>query len=155
MGRYGVTYLDVVNAATEIQSAGQNPTVDAVRQRLGTGSKSTIAPYLKQWRNKQFLEKHPSEASSDSEQNLHFQEKLTQVQGQLTQALIKNAFLQNEMNALYENINNYSILNETLGRELSKERQKNGTLKLKVTDYIEGLKDSVQTMMALSNNKLI
>ena len=51
MGRIGVTYKDVVEAAATIRNDGENPTVDRVRQSLGTGSKSTIAPFLKRWRS--------------------------------------------------------------------------------------------------------
>ncbi len=51
MARIGVTYSDIAKAAETIKSHGQEPTVDRVREYLGTGSKSTIAPHLKQWRN--------------------------------------------------------------------------------------------------------
>ncbi|WP_153637221.1 DNA-binding protein, partial [Marinobacter salsuginis] len=51
MARAGVTYLDVAKAAEAIKIQGQEPTVDRVRERLGTGSKSTIAPLLKRWRS--------------------------------------------------------------------------------------------------------
>ena len=51
MARAGVTYADVLAAAEEINSHGKTPTVDRVREHLGTGSKSTIAPLLKQWRH--------------------------------------------------------------------------------------------------------
>ncbi len=51
MARIGVTYSDIAKAAETIKSRGQEPTVDRVRECLGTGSKSTIAPHLKQWRN--------------------------------------------------------------------------------------------------------
>ncbi len=51
MARIGVTYSDIAKAAETIKSHGQEPTVDRVRECLGTGSKSTIAPHLKQWRN--------------------------------------------------------------------------------------------------------
>ena len=50
MGRLGITYLDVFKAASELKDKGLNPTVDAVRATLGTGSKSTIVPHLRQWR---------------------------------------------------------------------------------------------------------
>tara|TARA_R110002049_G_scaffold79063_4_gene201655 strand:+ start:1031 stop:2107 length:1077 start_codon:yes stop_codon:yes gene_type:complete len=50
MARAGVTYHDVAKAAEAIKHEGQEPTVDRVRQNLGTGSKSTIAPLLKRWR---------------------------------------------------------------------------------------------------------
>jgi chromosome segregation ATPase len=51
MARAGVTYHDVVKAAEAIKTQGLEPTVDRVREHLGTGSKSTIAPLLKRWRS--------------------------------------------------------------------------------------------------------
>lgn len=53
MARAGINYIDVSRAAQAIQSNGQNPTVDRVLAHLGTGSKSTIAPLLKQWKVEQ------------------------------------------------------------------------------------------------------
>ena len=53
MARAGINYIDVTKAAQAIQSKGQNPTVDRVLAHLGTGSKSTIAPLLKQWKIEQ------------------------------------------------------------------------------------------------------
>ncbi len=50
MARAGITQLDVHKAATRLMEDGKNPTVDSVRELLGTGSKSTIAPLLKQWK---------------------------------------------------------------------------------------------------------
>lgn len=50
MARAGVTYHDVAKAAEAVKTQGQEPTVDRVREHLGTGSKSTIAPLLKRWR---------------------------------------------------------------------------------------------------------
>ena len=51
MARSGVNYIDVTKAAEAIRALGQEPTVDRVREYLGTGSKSTIAPLLKRWRS--------------------------------------------------------------------------------------------------------
>lgn len=53
MARAGITYVDVVKAAETIQASGQEPTVDRVREQLKTGSKSTIAPFLKRWRSEE------------------------------------------------------------------------------------------------------
>lgn len=50
MARIGVTYFDISKAAELILERGETPTVDKVREQLGTGSKSTIAPLLKRWR---------------------------------------------------------------------------------------------------------
>lgn len=50
MGRAGVTLLDVEKAALQLQGRGKNPSVDAIREILGTGSKATIAKHLRDWR---------------------------------------------------------------------------------------------------------
>jgi hypothetical protein len=51
MARAGVLYSHVAKAAAQLAAAGKNPTVDTVREAIGgTGSKSTIAPMLKQWK---------------------------------------------------------------------------------------------------------
>lgn len=67
MGRPGVTYQEVVKAATAIQAKGENPTVDRVRAWLGTGSKATITPLLKQWKHEQapFLKEQPNALPPD------------------------------------------------------------------------------------------
>lgn len=52
MARTGVTYFDISQAATTLSDQGREPTVDTVRALLGTGSKSTIGPLLKQWKKK-------------------------------------------------------------------------------------------------------
>mgnify|MGYP000409455690 CR=1 FL=1 len=58
MARAGVNYIHIAKAAEAIKESGLEPTVDRVREQLGTGSKSTIAPLLKQW-------KAQNEASGD------------------------------------------------------------------------------------------
>jgi len=53
MARPGVTYNDVAKAAIELTGLGKLPIIDNVRQFLGTGSSSTIAPHLRTWKTKQ------------------------------------------------------------------------------------------------------
>ena len=50
MARTGVDFYRVSQAAKTLQERGVNPTVDLVRVELGTGSKSTIGPLLKKWK---------------------------------------------------------------------------------------------------------
>ncbi len=52
MSRTGIGYLDVLKIADKLQLEGKNPTIDSIREELGTGSRTTIANYLKQWREK-------------------------------------------------------------------------------------------------------
>ena len=53
MARIGVNYRDIEKAAVQITAQNKVPTVDGVRAILGTGSKSTIAPLLKTWKERQ------------------------------------------------------------------------------------------------------
>src|SRR3990172_7054386 len=53
MARIGITYLDVEKAALQLQGQGKLPTVDRVRDLLGTGSKTTITEHLKRWKAEQ------------------------------------------------------------------------------------------------------
>lgn len=51
MARNGISYNDVIQAIDEMQSEGLNPTIAGLRERLGTGSFTTISDHLKQWRS--------------------------------------------------------------------------------------------------------
>ena len=65
MARPGVTYCDISRAAEAVKARGSEPTIDRVREQLGTGSKSTIAPLLKQWRNNAALNESDAGLPSD------------------------------------------------------------------------------------------
>lgn len=49
MARPGLSYEQVAAAADALKAQGENVTIDRVRLHLGTGSKSTIHRYLRQW----------------------------------------------------------------------------------------------------------
>ena len=50
MGRGGLTYIDVSKTADKLRNKGIIPTIDKIREVLGTGSKTTIAHHLKRWK---------------------------------------------------------------------------------------------------------
>ncbi len=50
MARKGITKEQIFEAATSLQEAGMAPTVQAVRERIGSGSYSTINTHLPDWR---------------------------------------------------------------------------------------------------------
>lgn len=52
MRRVGITYNEVAKAIAEIHGKRENATVDRIRYVLGTGSRSTIAKYLREWKEK-------------------------------------------------------------------------------------------------------
>lgn len=45
-----ITREDIIQAATDLQSNGINPSMAAVRDRLGGGSFATISPVLREWK---------------------------------------------------------------------------------------------------------
>lgn len=52
MGRIGINYSDVSKAINKLQGEQKKPTVDNIRLVLCTGSKSTIAKFLREWKAK-------------------------------------------------------------------------------------------------------
>lgn len=50
MARTGITYEQVAAAADAIIGEGQQPTINAVRDRIGTGSPNTVHKHLTAWR---------------------------------------------------------------------------------------------------------
>ncbi len=50
MSRPGITYDDVVDAVQHLQKKGIYPSIDNVRNYLGTGSKTTINRHLQRWK---------------------------------------------------------------------------------------------------------
>lgn len=48
MARAGIYKSEVLRARNKLVATGRNPSIDAVREELGTGSKSTIHRYLKE-----------------------------------------------------------------------------------------------------------
>lgn len=49
MARPGICYDDVKQAARQLLEEGSHPSIQRIRERLGTGSNSTIADHLKRW----------------------------------------------------------------------------------------------------------
>lgn len=53
MARLGVTYAEIADAATQLTGQNLPPTIERIRSILGTGSSTTIANHLKQWKEAQ------------------------------------------------------------------------------------------------------
>ena len=51
MARTGISFDDVKTAATALLSRGEAPTIQLIREFLGTGSNTTISAHLKRWQN--------------------------------------------------------------------------------------------------------
>ncbi|MBF0299479.1 MAG: DNA-binding protein [Oligoflexia bacterium] len=68
MANTGINENQVFNAADELIEKGVNPTIEALREKIGTGSFATISKYLSQWKvarsPKQEIPDIPSEFTS-------------------------------------------------------------------------------------------
>lgn len=53
MARPGVTYTEIAEAAAHLIGQGKQPTIEQIRLLLGTGSSTTIANHLKDWKERQ------------------------------------------------------------------------------------------------------
>ncbi|MBA3660631.1 MAG: DNA-binding protein [Gammaproteobacteria bacterium] len=53
MARPGVTFNDVAEAANQLIGQGKNPTIEQIRLILGTGSSTTIANHVREWKENQ------------------------------------------------------------------------------------------------------
>jgi len=143
MGRIGITYQDVVNAARKIQGLGKIATVDRVRGLLGTGSNSTITRYLQEWKAENGAIASPQGHTLPQEllalmsglwerlqekvtqQGLEYQsgsdEKVKAIQLQIAQVQKEKIELQSQIHKLQEALHQKNeenkVINQTLGAE--------------------------------------
>lgn len=125
MSRTGITFQEVKKAIAELQGRQKNPTVDHIREILGTGSKSTIARFLREWKAQQGLGpddhsqlpsdllgivnglwsalQHKADAQIEQYQ-LEFEAKTVQLQQQLVKATQLEASLRQTIHTLEEQL---------------------------------------------------
>jgi chromosome segregation ATPase len=151
MGRLGVSYEEVAQAVQEAQGKGRSPTVDNVRLIIGSGSKSTIARHLRDWRNQQGIARGsdgaiPSELlglvkglwerlrDTVEQKAYDYQcesdEKVKQTQQQLTQSQQRYAVLQEQHHQLEEQLHQQAKMVDELKNTLVLEQQE----KAKITE---------------------
>ena len=174
MGRIGISYIEVAKAATELVGKGVNPTVDAVRELLGTGSKSTIGPYLKQWRVQEGqgiggsgngAAGLPSELTSlvkglyerlQSEADLKIEEvvqdtqsELADMQKALTESNTQKAILEKELQDLKIKLQEALEMGSQYKMELEKESRTVLSLTTKTEEQEHRVKDKEQQELVL------
>ncbi|WP_422452139.1 DNA-binding protein [Endozoicomonas sp. ALC066] len=52
MGRAGVSFFEISQICEQLKAQGENPSIDRVREKLGTGSRTTINNHIKTWKAK-------------------------------------------------------------------------------------------------------
>ena len=118
MARIGITFEQVSAAADALRGEGMNPTIKAVRERLGTGSPNTIHEHLKKWREARPVaavaapELPASLASALAEEiaraaasaRAEVQESLVQAQAELDELAASGQQLEAERDALADQV---------------------------------------------------
>ncbi len=154
MGRIGISYQDVAAAIPKIQAQSKSPTVDNIRVVLGTGSKSTIARLLREWKQQQGLANGddgslPSEllimvkelwlrlqTKADNAIDSHQQEcdeTLHEMRQQLNLYKAKDTEWQSRLQSLEEKLHQQNVENKHLNAALIIEQQE----KIKITERAE------------------
>ncbi len=144
MSRTGITFEAVKKAIAELQGRQKNPTVDNIREILGTGSKSTIARFLREWKSQHGLQSNddgrlPSDllgvvhglwdalcSKADRQVDGYRQEsntKFAQMQQQLLQSKQVEANLRQSIHALEEQLHQQKEVAQQLKTRLLKEEQ--------------------------------
>lgn len=159
MSRSGINYQDVANAALQLQNNHQNPTVDGVRELLGTGSKSTIAKHLKDWKNtngsRADTNRLPSELNDlvaglwerlesiankkIQEYNEQADERILSLDAELGHIINQYSELQDQKQKLEEEGAKINVINTTLQQDLIAEKQITTKLNLQVNNLEEKL----------------
>lgn len=113
MARPGITYSEVVEAANQVKASGRNPTIEQIRAVLGTGSSTTIANHLREWKQTQ-----DSASLLASKENIP--EELIGVVKGLWQRL--NTLTDEKIKALESD---HTLVREALENEVSKYKNNN------------------------------
>jgi len=165
MGRIGITYQEVAEAVSELQGKQKHPTVDNVRDILGTGSKSTIARFLREWKANHGLNSDddgsvPSELSAIvkglwerlknkaetqvTEYRQDTDTKVAQMQQQLNQFRQSQANLQSKIHVLEEQLHHQTESNQRLTSELIIKQQEQTKMTERATS-LESRRQESQT----------
>lgn len=131
MARGGVTYLDVAKAAEKLKNKGIVPTIDRVREILGTGSKTTLAHNLKRWKSITPAETEYQTIPAELVQSVknlheqltaHAQQKIEELkqrsQQEIAQLLQQNQQERENAGTLKRNILNLEANNNKLNKEI-------------------------------------
>ncbi len=127
MGRIGVSYQDISNTISELQGQNISPSVDNIRSALGTGSKTTITKYLKEWRQS-------NEINSASSAANHLPEDLLSLVKGLWHGMEEKQDKQ-----ILDIQNDYSEKEKIINEKLSSLSNENNSLKEKLHKSEEAL----------------
>lgn len=160
MARPGITYTEIAEAAAELEAKGMAATVDSVRAHVGTGSRTTIANHLRNWKSHQSrsdVSGVPQELVTmlkslwERVQNLanlrveemdkDTKERVEQIQQLLDQEKKEVGTLQTKIRQLEEQNHEQKYVNEKLKEEIELFKQEKGKLETQLVSIKEQLEE--------------
>lgn len=170
MGRNGVTFHDIAETVPKLIEQRKTPSIDNIREYLGTGSKSTIAKLLREWKAQQGM--RPEDDShlppdltelvkllwdrvrqkADTQianERQEFDAKITEIQQQYYQEHKLHKDLQQQHHALEERLHQHIEDNKQLSATLIIEQQE----KVKLTERVASFEARRQENIA-ENDRL-
>jgi chromosome segregation ATPase len=118
MARIGISYEQVAQAADQLVSNGQKPTINAIRELLGTGSPNTIILHLQKWREAQPVQQKQVRSLPDaliSTLNTTIEQAEAQARAEIEAKLIE---MKQEVDALIDAMGTLESANEQLEIEV-------------------------------------
>lgn len=158
MARHGVDFETVKQAALKLLSKGISPSVQRIREALGTGSNSTIAEHLKVWREQHAAKKVHHLPASIPEELINTFETLWQTamehaEKQLTD--VKEAIESQEEKLTQEKITtdktiaDLKIQVDSLNQKIDEKIRENQTLQTNLavsTERLQNQSDDINTL---------
>jgi chromosome segregation ATPase len=148
MARHGIDYESVKQAALKLLSQGISPSVQKIRECLGTGSHTTIAEHLKNWREEYATKKvHHLPATMPKELITTF-ERLWQTAMEHAEQQLAN--VKEALDIHEEKLQQEKILNDKVIADLKSQLD---TLNQKLEDKRQE-NQALQTQLAMANERL-
>lgn len=165
MGRNGVTFHDIAETVPKLIEQRKTPSIDNIREYLGTGSKSTIAKLLREWKAQQGMRpeddshlppdltelvkllwdrvRQKAESQIKNERQ-EFEAKIAGTQQQYHQELKLHKDLQHKHHALEEQLHQQTQENKQLRATLIIDQQE----KVKLTERVASFESRRQENIA-------
>lgn len=167
MGRAGVTLVEVEEAALQLQGRGKYPSVDAVREVIGSGSKATIAKHLRDWKAKEAVEhgKLPHELQAlvvglwerlngQADQRIQeIEEASLQVIQELKQNLSSSQQAETYLKTQASQLENAYIQENKINAELSQQLQREQGIQITLNERLQALTQQLEASK-IENDKL-
>jgi len=167
MPRIGISYEDVAQVAQFLKESGKQPTIQRIREKLGTGSPNTILQHLTKWRNSQKITSTTTSTTPDLALteffNHQLESKVSVIKAEKDNEIerLKNNAnsLEDQNTQLQKSIENLQAINEQLKGELKaieKQLKQEQAARIEAEkihteqETVEALKTSIENIVTIA-----